>query len=124
MRLAGSLLVLVGRGVVGGVRRLALLVEFLVDRGGHHQALLLIAKILELGVFEGLACAQPIVGVVRQQLGYQFATFFAYVRYQLVDTCAFFVSEVEIHVRRVFLEAQQNFLRWRAQNIMDFVYLV
>lgn len=99
------MLVLVGRGVVGGVRRLALL-EVLVDRGGHHQPLLLIAKILELGVFEGLPCAQPIVGVVRQQLGYQFAALFAYMRYQLVDARAFFVSEVEIHVRCVFLKAQ------------------
>lgn len=121
--LARALLVLVGRSVVGGVCRLAF-IEVVVDGGGHHQALLLVTEVLEVRVLEGLACAESVVRVLRQQLGYEFSAVFTDVRNQLVDSSAFFVSEVEVHVGSVLLEAEQNLLGRRSQYVVDFVYLV
>lgn len=104
MRAIPALLVLVSGGVVSGIRWLALL-EILVDGGGHHEALLLVTQVLELGVLEGLPCTQSVVRVLRQQFADQFAAVLADVRNQLVDASALFVCKVEVHVASVFLEA-------------------
>ena len=93
-------------------------------RGAGLVPLLALPDLPEVRVPQRLAGRQPVLRVVRQELGDELDAVRARVWDELLDPRALLVREVEVHVLGPPLELVQELGRGRAQHVVDLLYLV
>lgn len=68
--------------------------------------------------------AYSLIAVVDEKLADEISTLLAHMWNQLVNTCPFLSSKVEVHMRRLLLKFSQDLSRWRPHNVVDFIHLI
>jgi hypothetical protein len=74
-------------------------------------------------MLQRLSCGHPMIVVVDQELADD-VTGVWMLRYQLGQTCPFFLWEVEFHVARYLLELVKQLFVWSSNDIVNFVDLI